>query len=346
MRYLVGRNNLAVTIFVPYDCPNNCPFCTSKKDYANREGFSLDAILESLNEVLKFNAVKDVVITGGEPFANLPQLTAILQSIRSFDVQYGTKHNVFINTTLPVKDHDTAKNMYNYIKSAVQTNCITGLNVSRHIGFKTNLEYDRLIKLLCNANVNIRINSVMTGDETVDEIEDFIDRFSYVGQINFRADYRKIITQDDLRGYQHPLLQKLFGVYDYEYTHSTGCHVCNTDTFKPDGFGGYPIVCLHRGMEHSKVEVVADEIEEINDIIIKQDGRILFDWDETEGHSLNELTSSGWSIMLGRRSNPFTNISCSGGCGYSYEEDDEDGEEEEYRSTGGSCGLGFGGGRC
>ena len=34
--FVSGRNNLAVTIMVPFDCPNNCPFCESKKDIPNR----------------------------------------------------------------------------------------------------------------------------------------------------------------------------------------------------------------------------------------------------------------------------------------------------------------------
>lgn len=31
-KYILGRSNLAMTIFVSYDCPNHCPFCTSKED--------------------------------------------------------------------------------------------------------------------------------------------------------------------------------------------------------------------------------------------------------------------------------------------------------------------------
>ena len=293
MRYLIGRDNLAVTLFVPYDCPNNCPFCTSKKDYADRKGFSLDSILESLGKVLQFNAVKDVVITGGEPFANLDQLDKILCFIRSIEKKYNRDYNVFINTTLPAKNKEKAQELLTYIQQAFQNNYITGLNVSRHIGFKTNLEYDRLINQLCILGVSLRINSVMVGDETIDEIESFIDRFSYVSQINFRADYRKIVSQDDLRGYNHPLLQKLFSICDYEYSHSTGCHVCNTDSFKST-IKGYPIVSLHRGMEYSKMVLLTNEVEEINDIVIKQDGRILFDWDEIT-HTVDELKASGWS---------------------------------------------------
>lgn len=31
--YICGRSNLALTIQVPYDCPNTCPFCTAKAKY-------------------------------------------------------------------------------------------------------------------------------------------------------------------------------------------------------------------------------------------------------------------------------------------------------------------------
>ena len=28
MMFTSGRDNLALTVYVPYDCPNNCSFCT------------------------------------------------------------------------------------------------------------------------------------------------------------------------------------------------------------------------------------------------------------------------------------------------------------------------------
>ena len=34
MNFTIGRDNLALTVFVPWDCGNNCFFCTSKQKYA------------------------------------------------------------------------------------------------------------------------------------------------------------------------------------------------------------------------------------------------------------------------------------------------------------------------
>ena len=61
IKYKVGRGNLAVTVFVPYDCPNHCPFCTSKDDYKDTTEFSLDNILKSLEQVALLRPVSDIV---------------------------------------------------------------------------------------------------------------------------------------------------------------------------------------------------------------------------------------------------------------------------------------------
>ena len=323
MKYLVGRDNLAVTVFVPYDCPNNCPFCTSKHEYRHNENFSMEAILESLKTVLTLSAVKDIVITGGEPFANLKLLNEILEAIKVFDARNYTSHNVFINTTLPTTA-ENAKTLEAFIVAAYKRRLFTGLNVSRHILFRTNLENDKLIRHLCSRGISVRINSVVIGRETVEQLEDFIDKYNFVNQINFRADYRNIITQDDLRGYNNVTLQNLFQLEYYNYASSTGCHVCNTDKFIPE-YHDDPIVCLHRGMEHSKLVVVDGAIEEVNDIIIKQDGRILFDWDEDGSRDIAELD---WSTFHDNE----------------YNKDDED--DDDYGYSGGhsypSCGFSFG----
>ena len=46
MEYVAGRTNLACTIFVPYDCDNNCPFCTSKWMYRESGMFDLESKLK------------------------------------------------------------------------------------------------------------------------------------------------------------------------------------------------------------------------------------------------------------------------------------------------------------
>lgn len=42
--YKTREGGATVTVFVPYDCKNNCPFCVNKEEYADCTGFSLEAI--------------------------------------------------------------------------------------------------------------------------------------------------------------------------------------------------------------------------------------------------------------------------------------------------------------
>ena len=46
--YKTRAGGATVTIFVPYDCGNNCPFCINKKEYADMTGFSAEAICDSI----------------------------------------------------------------------------------------------------------------------------------------------------------------------------------------------------------------------------------------------------------------------------------------------------------
>ena len=82
--YIVGRSNLALTIFVPYDCPNHCPFCTSKSEYANTENFNIDKITASLKKIGNIRYISDIVITGGEPFADLTKLQYLLDHCKHY----------------------------------------------------------------------------------------------------------------------------------------------------------------------------------------------------------------------------------------------------------------------
>lgn len=272
-KYVVGRNNLALTIFVPYDCPNNCPFCTSKKDYKDSKNFNLDKILKSIKQIAYLNQIKDIVITGGEPFADLNKLQIILNECKKYNKR------IFINTTLPVRDEEEKLEIFNFVLK--NEKIITGLNISRHMMIKTKLEDDSLIESLYNnTKISIRINSVLLDVKAEQErVREFIFKYSkYVNSINFRGDYTKIKDQNDLRDLDNPLLQILFNTYELQYLSSGGCLVCNNNDFFLYDKGVY--VSYHRGYEHSLV--VQGNYYIINDIIIKQDGRILMDWDDRE----------------------------------------------------------------
>lgn len=278
IKYVVGRSNLALTIFVPYDCPNHCPFCTSKNDYKSNSDFSLVEILKSINKIAYLNQITDIVITGGEPFASLPELQIILDTCKKYH------KNIFINTTLPVKNKEEKEKIFNFILK--NQRIISGINISRHMCLKTNLEDDSLIKdIYDNTKLSIRINSVLLDVKAeYTRVSDFINKYSpYVNSINFRSDYTKIKNQNDLRGLDNPFLQILFKLPELYYITSGGCLVCNNNDFVSDK---HVYVSLHRGYEHSLVKQADYYI--VNDIIIKQDGKILVDWDGEE-LNLNDL---------------------------------------------------------
>lgn len=274
-QYIVGRSNLAITVFVPYDCPNNCPFCTSKNEYTNMENFNIDKITASLKKVGNLRQIKDIVITGGEPFADLKKLQYLLDHCKHY------YKNIYINTTLPVRNQTEADDIFNFILKNQRV--ISGLNISRHMCIKTKLEDDNLIKRIYeNTNLPIKINSVLIevkAEQT--KVKDFIEKYSpFADAINFRGDYTKIKNQDDLRGLNHPLLEVLFNLPNLTYLSSGGCLVCNDNSFYMHNSHKDTYVSLHRGYEHSCVKKGRYYI--LNDIIIKQDGRILSDWDGEE----------------------------------------------------------------
>ena len=108
--YKTREGGATVTIFVPYDCRNHCPFCVNKQEYAHAEGFSVEAILKSIAVMDEITPRCDFVFTGGEPFANLKALQRMLDAIP-------TTHKVYINTTFPVQfrydyTETTPENLY------------------------------------------------------------------------------------------------------------------------------------------------------------------------------------------------------------------------------------------
>ena len=107
--YKTREGGATVTIFVPYDCNNNCPFCINKQEYADTSTFSLDAICESIRTMDEITPYCDFVFTGGEPLANLHSLQKMLDCIP-------TTHKVYINTTFPVQRCHSAAEMLEFVE--------------------------------------------------------------------------------------------------------------------------------------------------------------------------------------------------------------------------------------
>ena len=46
--YKTREGGATVTIFVPYDCKNHCPFCINKEEYGDMTGFSLEMLVSGI----------------------------------------------------------------------------------------------------------------------------------------------------------------------------------------------------------------------------------------------------------------------------------------------------------
>lgn len=266
MEYISGRNNLACTIFVPYDCNNNCPFCTSKWMYRNSNiEMNLDKILEVISYVNSSPNIQEFVITGGEPTANLELLKKIINACEK---------TVFINTTLPKNNLDEIIEYFNSEEK------IYGINISRQFGNLNNLySYVATPEDILKIKKPIRIN-VMRTKNWLNHLDDFINTWILNKHIllNLREDYR-YITKENLKT-RNEIVDYLAN--RFVFINSGGCLVCNGETFVDPNLDTF--IHYHRGIEHSCVRYEAKTY--INDVIIRPDGKVFDDWDWS--HEINK----------------------------------------------------------
>ncbi|MBQ3661307.1 MAG: 4Fe-4S cluster-binding domain-containing protein [Firmicutes bacterium] len=266
--YKTRAGGCTVTVFVPYDCNNNCPFCVNKGEYADMTGFSLEKICESIDVMDKITPECDFVFTGGEPFANLESLQIMLDKVPS-------THHVYINTTLPVSKTTTEEDILAFTeKNKDKISCI---NVSRHMQHYVVESND---ELLAKLPVPFRINCVLYQDYPVEGLIPFIERFKKIpgSNIQFRFDYTAT-TPDNLYDSEHDKI-----VHDLNnigrYTGLDGCRMrCG---FHYD-YHGMEMV-YHKTLPYSCI-VEEDPKDRITynilyDILIKQTGEIHADWSD------------------------------------------------------------------
>ncbi|MCC0726762.1 radical SAM protein [Clostridioides sp. ZZV14-6045] len=253
-----GREDVAVTVFVPSDCVNNCEFCTSKREY-KKDRPNIENIKKSIS-MLNKKGFKSFVFTGGEPFADLDTLKELINLIDNDKV-------VYINTTLP---KDRILDTINYINTEDR---IKGVSISRH----DNVLLDNLAEdsYLTDIKKEVRINSVLTTDSNVSNV---IDRFSKFKDIslNFRVDYR-YTTKSNLKILDGIGLS-LFNNNNYKMIYSGGSDICQDFEFIRliDGFK----IQYHKGLEYSSFEVGNTII--YYDLIIKPNGKVYYDWDDKD----------------------------------------------------------------
>ena len=262
--YKTRAGGATVTVFVPYDCRNNCPFCVNKQEYANCTGFSVDKIIESIRVVDSITPECDVVFTGGEPFANLGSLQRMLDAVPK-------THKVYINTTFPVQPGCSAEEMLAFTEK--NKDKITCINVSRHVDPYVEESPDEIVGQIATPK---RINCVLYRDYPSDKLKDFAERWRrYNIPIQFRYDYTETTPENLYEEENDPILQDLRR--QFTYMGLDGCRMRNGFHFLYKDLH----MTYHKTLPYSTI-VETDEngvtYDILYDILIKQTGELHSDW--------------------------------------------------------------------
>lgn len=275
-RFTIGRNDFSLTVYVPWDCNNKCKFCSSKSEYS-LINCDFDKVLEQLKRI-RNSKISTVVFTGGEPLNNLELLDKLISTVDN--------KTIYINTTFPNTKDQKAIDFINSKK------CIDGINISRHYSnYEKDLEVLNNIitdELIENVTKNIRINAVIN-DFNINEIDKMIKRWEKVNYnrytkhkkfldmcINLRENYN-FQKLSDLHELENNLLIKELS-NKYTYIAHSMCNVCDTVQFGQVYLGNPFFINYHRGTATTCC-AIGENILEINDLILFQDGLLAYDWD-------------------------------------------------------------------
>ena len=268
-RVFFGRTEVPVTVFVPWDCNNNCKFCTTKHEYKSLyPATTLDSNIEKVKQSIRLmtssKTITDVVFTGGEPFEHLDLLKELINEVK------GTQR-VFVNTSFSISDQKFEEALI-YLQS--KRNKIDSVSVSCPFeGFNNFNRIEALSKF--KDKKFFRINSIVTGKETKAQVVAFLDKYflPVFREFNFRADYRKV-TQATLHSANDKFFKTLMSIKEIQFVTFNGCLVCRNDLFKTK----YGNLYYHRGINNTSLKY--GDMLIVNDFVIKQDGEIRYDWNK------------------------------------------------------------------
>ncbi len=262
--YKTREGGATVTVFVPYDCNNHCPFCINKEEYGDMTGFSLEKICDSIHTMDAITPYCDFVFTGGEPMANLESLQIMLDCIP-------TTHRVFINTTFPVQNEYSADDMIAFTER--NKDKITCINISRHMKKYVEESPDEVIARIATRK---RVNCVLYKNYPVDKIYEYADRFVKYGiPIQFRYDYTETTPENLYEQDNDPILKDL--KKHFEYKGLDGSRMRNGFHFLYKGLH----LTYHKTLPYSTIIEEGDDgvtYAILYDILIKQNGDIHSDW--------------------------------------------------------------------
>ena len=268
--YKTRAGGATVTIFVPYDCHNHCPFCINKGEYADLTGFSAEKICQSIDRMDAITPECDFVFTGGEPFADLTALQTMLDHIP-------TTHKVYINTTLPVSECTSEDDIVAFTQR--NQHKISCINVSRHMQKYVVESNDGLLSRLA---VPFRINCVLYRDYPKADLVPYMERFRKIpgANIQFRFDYTATTPENLYDESSDVILHDLKKLS--RYTGLDGCRMRCGFHFDYKGME----LTYHKTLPYSTIverdDTDGETYDILYDILIKQTGAVHSDWDGTK----------------------------------------------------------------
>ena len=262
--YKTREGGATVTVFVPYDCQNNCPFCINKKEYADMSSFSLDKIIESIRTMDAITPRCDFVFTGGEPLADLASLQKMLDAVPA-------THKIYINTTFPRQARTGFDEMIDFTRR--NRDKITCMNISRHLVKYVEESPDEVLgRIACPT----RINCVLYKHYPADKLPAYVERFLPYGiPIQFRYDYTETTPENLYEEDHDPILQDLKRLFTYKGL--DGCRMRNGFHFEYKGLH----MTYHKTLPYSTITETDENgvtHDILYDILIKQNGEIHSDW--------------------------------------------------------------------
>ena len=262
--YKTREGGATVTVFVPYDCQNNCPFCINKKEYADVSSFSLDKIIESIRTMDAITPRCDFVFTGGEPLADLAPLQKMLDAVPA-------THKIYINTTFPRQARTGFDEMIDFTRR--NRDKITCMNISRHLVKYVEESPDEVLgRIACPT----RINCVLYKHYPADKLPAYVERFLPYGiPIQFRYDYTETTPENLYEEDHDPILQDLKRLFTYKGL--DGCRMRNGFHFEYKGLH----MTYHKTLPYSTITETDENgvtYDILYDILIKQNGEIHSDW--------------------------------------------------------------------
>jgi hypothetical protein len=222
------------------------------------------------------------VFTGGEPLADLERLDELVAIVRRSSCEV----KIYANTSLNLTEEQESRAIEYLHLCGEREDKINGISVSlpyadvEMFNAKGYVALKRLVSAKPWPYNFIRVNSVIRGNEGGAQIRKFISAILEprgefgVRSINFRKDYTEC-TQANLNDCHDPFLSTLMGMEDLSYQGHGGCLVCRNDVFWPRGDMSHRVT-YHRGVESTSLRY--GDFLIINDLVIKQDGEIRYDW--------------------------------------------------------------------